>query len=84
MQNKIIKILNTRIKYYSGGLIIYRKNVKDNNIFLDVRFIYLVGVGEHIISNDVYELEGDVTLNSILDGYELLVDEMVRVSKNNN
>lgn len=74
-------IINTRIVYYKSGLIIYRKFIKEDNINVFIKMIYMVGIGENIISNEEYSLTEVITLNSLISHYKKMIDSCNKVSK---
>jgi len=74
--------LNTRLIYYKGGLILYRKDVDDeSNITIAVKLIYVVGIGTYVISDDSYTLDQKITLKSLISIYKKVIDGYNLISK---
>lgn len=77
----IIDLINTRFIYYKGGFIIYRKMVMDGNILLLVRMLYIVSIGQNIISDEQYHLDSKLSLKAIISSYKEIIDSINITSK---
>jgi len=74
--------LNTRLIYYKGGLLLYRKDVdKESNITIAIKLIYVVGIGTYVKSDDSYTLGDKITLKSLISVYKKVIDGYNFISK---
>lgn len=78
---EFINILNTRYIFYKGGLISYSKFIKENEINIRVKLIYMVGINQSIISTDEYTLSDKLTFKVLITGYREMIDELNIISK---
>jgi hypothetical protein len=74
-------LINTRVIFYKGGLILYRKMAVDGSVMLVVKLIYIVSFDEYIISNDQYTLTKDINLKVLISSYKKIIDELNVISK---
>ena len=77
----IQELLNTKVIYYKSGLIIWRKEVVEDDIMIIVKMIYIVGIGQYITSDEQYKLSKNITLKTLISSYRKIIDEFNLISK---
>jgi len=81
MLNWLYQLINTSIIIRTRGIIIYRKEVDKGDIILKVKLVYVVGIKQYIISDDVYQLSEKTTLRDIIKGYKIMISELNEITK---
>lgn len=76
-----MNILNTKLIYYKGGFILYRKFIIRNRIKVSVKLIYIVNLTTYYKDEAQYTLNEKITLQSLISIYKNVIDDYNKQTK---
>lgn len=76
-----MNILNTKVIYYKGGFILYRKFIQRNRIKVSVKLIYIVNLTTYYKDEAQYTLNEKITLESLISVYKNVIENYNKQTK---
>lgn len=78
-----MNIFNSKIIYYKGAFIQYRKFLTKRSNKVQIKMIYLINLITYLKTDEVYTLDSKRTLKSIVIDYKQTIDGLNKQTKIN-
>lgn len=81
--NTINRVFTTKIIYYKGAFILYRKFLTKRSNKVQIKMIYLINLITYLKTDEVYTLDSKTILKSIIIDYKKTIDGLNNQTKIN-